>query len=62
MAVTVDKYELPIIVEEKAINLAEKLNINYATVRTQISQKPNKPTLGIKCIKVEFNEGEWLDD
>jgi hypothetical protein len=62
MAVTVDKYELPIAVEKRGIDLAKKLNFNYITVRTQISQKPNKPTLGIKCIKVEFNDDEWADD
>ena len=56
MAVTVDKYELPIAVEDKTIDLAKRLNMNHSTVRTQIRQKSQKPTLGIRCLKIELDE------
>lgn len=56
MAVTTDKYELPLAVEEKAIDLANRLGINYSSVRNQINQKPKKPSIGVRCLKIEIEE------
>lgn len=53
MAVTNDKYQLPIVVEERGKDLADKLGINYNTLRTAIWQKSKVQKLNCKCIRIE---------
>lgn len=53
MAVTADKYELPICIEESAEELANKLGISKNTVFSQISLKKDGNRCGRRIIRIE---------
>ena len=53
MAVTADKLELPIAVEEKSIDLARAINTNYYTVRTAMRTGKRIMRANCKCIRIE---------
>lgn len=53
MTVTADKFELPLAVEPKLRDLANKTNINYYTLRTSFYHG-NKILKGnCKCVRIE---------
>lgn len=56
MAVTVDKYELPICVEDTATLLSKKMQINRRQIYDMISKNTNGRYLGFRVIKVELKE------
>lgn len=56
MAVTPDKYELPIAIEDTAGKLARTLKIKEDTIYTGVRRKRSGLRLGMKFIKVELEE------
>lgn len=56
MAVTADKYELPLVVEDTAGQLAEKLGINITTVFTRYSRDSDGSRSGYRIRKVKREE------
>lgn len=53
MAVTADKYELPLIVTETARELAVMLNITIGSVLSGCAKKRSGRNTGYKIVKVE---------
>jgi len=56
MAVTPDKYELPITVEDMAGKLARTLKVKEDTIYTGVRRKWSGRIIGMKFIKVELEE------
>lgn len=56
MIVTADKYELPLMVAEKAKDLAKYNNIKPTTVSTFIHNKRSGKRSGIKYIKIKVDD------
>ena len=56
MAVTADKYELPLIVEDSISKLAAKTGISVHTIRTSIDRNQSGHRRGFKFVKVEEDE------
>lgn len=56
MAVTSDKYEIPIAVEESPKKLAERINIKESAILTAIALKRSGRNRGIKFLKIEVEE------
>ena len=56
MAVTADKYELPICVEDSVKKLAKWAGISENTLSSRISKESSGKTSGIKFIKVTEEE------
>lgn len=54
LAVTADKYQLPIMVEDNAKLLAKKLGIREGRVHSAIYQKESGKKTGFKILKVEI--------
>lgn len=54
LAVTNDKYELPLIVEDTAEKLGEKLGLKKNTVSRQVYRNAKNPYKGRKIVKVEI--------
>lgn len=54
MAVTTDKYELPLVVEDTARALALKLNIKENAVSSYISKGLSGAKIGYKLIRIEI--------
>jgi hypothetical protein len=53
MAVTRDKFEFPIVVEENAVELAHKLSIDPMTVYNSVSNNFSGKKLGYKILRVK---------
>jgi len=53
LAVTPDKYELPLLVEETAKELAIKLGMNTCAVQTAVAMNRSGVKTGRKLIKIE---------
>lgn len=62
MAVTADKYELPIIVEKTSILLAGKLGISQNTVRTSEKNHRSGKHTGYRIVKLNVDEDEREDE
>lgn len=62
MAVTADKYELPIIVEKTSILLAEKLGVSQNTVRTSEKNHRSGKHTGYRIVKLNVDEDEREDE
>lgn len=56
MAVTPDKLELPIAVEDTAKKLAKTLKIKEDTIYTNISRKYSGKIIGMKFVKIELED------
>ena len=56
MAVTADKYELPLIVTDTAQQLAEKLNIRIESVVISCARKGSGKKAGYKRVRVKRSE------
>ena len=56
MAVTADKYELPIAIEDTPGKLAERINIKQSSILTAIALKRSGRNRGIKFIKIQLEE------
>lgn len=54
LAVTTDKYELPLIVEDTALKLANKMGITRGRVNSAIYQNESGKRRGSKIIKIEI--------
>lgn len=57
MAVTADKYELPIIVAGNAQELADRLHISINTVYSSISKNMSGKRNGYRIMKVSDEDG-----
>ena len=53
LAVTPDKYEFPIYIEDSSTKLAKRLGISACTVITSTSRNNNGRNSGRKIVKVE---------
>lgn len=53
MAVTTDKYELPLMVEEDSNILANKLGIKRGRIHSAIYNNESGKIKGVKIVKVE---------
>lgn len=53
MAVTVDKYELPLIVEDSISKLAKKTGVSVSTVKSSIDINQSGTRRGMKFIQVK---------
>lgn len=53
MAVTADRLELPIAVEDTAVKLAKKMGVNPSNIRDAVSKGLDGSRIGIKYVKVE---------
>lgn len=56
MAVTPDKYELPITVENTLFDLAEMFGTTSSTILTSISRNKSGKRRGAKFVKVEVDD------
>ena len=56
MAVTPDKYELPITVESTVFDLAEMYGTTPATILTSISRNKSGKRRGAKFVRVEVDD------
>lgn len=56
MAVTADKYELPICVEDSVHDLAKWAGISDNTLSSNLSKHKNGKNRGYKFVKVDDNE------
>ena len=56
MAVTPDKYELPIAVESTVFDLAEMYSTTPATILTSISRNKSGKRRGAKFVRVEVDD------
>lgn len=56
LAVTADKYEFPIFIEDTAQKLAEKLGITNSTVVASVTRNKSGKNKGRKIIKVVIDE------
>lgn len=56
MAVTADKYELPICIEDTATLLAKKLGVDRNHIYSHISKNSNGRYNGYKVVKVNIGE------
>lgn len=55
LAVTSDKYELPIAIEDTAVGLARKMGTSEAKLLSSISKGSNGKTRKIKFIRIEID-------
>lgn len=62
MAVTRDKYELPIAVADGVTELANKVGAKRQTVASEISRRATGKKERTSYVKVEYTEEEWNDD
>lgn len=53
LAVTADKYELPVIVADSSSELAEKLGTTAASIRVRACKQKDGSKSGIRIYKVE---------
>lgn len=58
MAVTADKYELPLAVAKNAKKLSRMTGYSRTTIDSSISKRRNGKNRGIKFVKVEESEEE----
>ena len=56
LAVTPDKYEFPIYIEDSSSKLAEKLGITASTVIASVSRNKSGINAGRKIVKVELDD------
>lgn len=56
MAVTADKYELPLMVTNNGREMADIYGIKYESLMSQISKKCSGKKLGVKFVKVQEEE------
>jgi hypothetical protein len=56
LAVTPDKYEFPIYIEDSSSKLAEKLGITASTVIVSVSRNKSGINSGRKIVKVELDD------
>ncbi|MBU3131570.1 hypothetical protein KPL40_03825 [Clostridium gasigenes] len=56
LAVSPDKYELPMVVEDSAKKLARRLNVSSNVVSSSISKNLSGKIQGRKIIKVQIEE------
>lgn len=56
LAVTADKYELPIFVEDTAQQLANKLGITSSTVIASVTRNKTGKNIGRKIVRVNIDE------
>lgn len=56
MAVTADKYELPIYVTEKSREMAEWAGVTQQAIRSAVSKKTSGRNRGMKYVKVNLEE------
>ena len=56
MAVTADKYELPVCVKDKARDLARWAGVTEGTIHSAIGRKTTGRITGIRYIKVVLEE------
>lgn len=56
LAVTVDKYELPLMVEDSSAKLGAKFGLSKKTVASLISRKACGTRNGYKFVKVRIEE------
>lgn len=54
MAVTADQYELPLVVTDTVIELAEKLNIKPQSVSASICKNLSGRNAGYKIVRVKL--------
>lgn len=59
LAVTVDKYEFPIHIEDTAKALGERLGISGDTVIQAVTRKRDGKKSGRKILKIEVSEEEY---
>lgn len=57
MAVTADKYELPIAVECSSYALAKKLGTSQSNIKSKESRKASGISCGYKVVKIKENDG-----
>ena len=62
IAVTADKYELPVIVADSSVELAEKLGTTPTAIRVRACKQQNGLKSGIRIYKVEDLEDEDLKE
>lgn len=53
MAVTADRYELPIVVAESSVELAEKLGTTPTSIRVRACKQQDGSKAGVRIYKVE---------
>ena len=59
IAVTADKYELPVIVADSSTELAEKLGTTATSIRVRACKQTDGSKSGVRIYKVEvLKEGE----
>lgn len=59
IAVTADKYELPVIVADSSTELAEKLGTTATSIRVRACKQKDGSKSGVRIYKVEvLKEGE----
>lgn len=56
MAVTADKYELPLCIENSVEKLSKKIGVTANAVSTSISRNCSGRIKGVKYIKITLNE------
>jgi hypothetical protein len=61
MAVTMDKYELPVYIEKSAVLLAKKLGISRNSVYSCISYGNSGKYLGLKIIRLKLEKEDEID-
>ena len=58
LAVTADKYELPVIVADSSVELAEKLGTTPTAVRVRVHRQQDGSKSGLRIYRVEELEEE----
>ena len=58
MAVTADKFELPLCVADTANDLAKMLRISASTISSAVNQKTKRSNKNMKFVKVEVSEND----
>lgn len=56
MAVTPDKYELPVYVAESCEDLAERYHLTKSAIYTSISQNKSGSMRGVKFVKIKMKD------
>ena len=60
MAVTADKYELPLVISRRIQDVAEYANAPLSSVFSGITKNVSGKRRGIKFVKVEIDEGDVI--
>lgn len=56
LAVTADEYELPMIVEDRAVTLAQKLGLTRDAIYSAINYNYSGKITGYRIIKIELED------